>query len=407
MRELLDPELVATDCIRSFVLPQYQTIIDDLGIFGFQEADQTLVIAAYDWRKSIEHSAQTLSSRLAEVRQQYGKDVEVSLLGHSMGGLVSRYFLESGQFNGSGGYGNVKRLITLGTPHRGAPIAIPLVLGWEKYLFLSSDQVRLLASDPRYPGPYQLLPRPGELVAWDGSAATGVPVLDIYDPGVAGRLNLVMENLQAAKAFHASLPDGQLVPQVRYFSFGGNRQTTAAYVRLQRKPANRLDPIKIEQEDAGDGTVPIWSCTLPGQQFLYVAGSHGTLYQTYQLRQILGTLLGWQGVLLAGGPTEIALRNLVVEPSAPVFATLKLSAETTEMRGRIVVETLGLDPSGALRAGREVAAYPMAYEGPVIETILTVVPAPASRGHYQVSFYSEGIVTPSISVELIVQEQAP
>src|SRR5207302_9433280 len=60
MTELLSPDLVATDCIRHFVLPQYQSIIDDLAICGFEEATQTLVVCAYDWRTSIENAAEAL-----------------------------------------------------------------------------------------------------------------------------------------------------------------------------------------------------------------------------------------------------------------------------------------------------------------------------------------------------------
>src|SRR5687768_5816192 len=125
MEELLDPALVATDCIRSFVLPQYQALIDDLAACDFNESEHTLVIAPYDWRKPIEDAAHTLAARLAVVIQRHGADVELSLVAHSMGGLVSRYFLESGVFGSAPGWKNVQRLLTLVTPHRGAAIAIP------------------------------------------------------------------------------------------------------------------------------------------------------------------------------------------------------------------------------------------------------------------------------------------
>ena len=43
------------------------------------------------------------------------KDAKLVLVGHSMGGLVSRYFLEV-----LGGWLHTRSLFTLGTPHRGA-----------------------------------------------------------------------------------------------------------------------------------------------------------------------------------------------------------------------------------------------------------------------------------------------
>src|SRR3712207_7538424 len=52
-------------------------------------------------------------------RSHHG-DAEVSLVAHSMGGLISRYYLESGRFNDRPGFRAVRRLITMGTPHRGA-----------------------------------------------------------------------------------------------------------------------------------------------------------------------------------------------------------------------------------------------------------------------------------------------
>src|SRR5260370_12794937 len=67
MPQLLDPNLVATDCIRHFILPQYQSIINDLEICGFEEQTRTLIICAYDWRKSIEQAANTLAKALADV----------------------------------------------------------------------------------------------------------------------------------------------------------------------------------------------------------------------------------------------------------------------------------------------------------------------------------------------------
>jgi pimeloyl-ACP methyl ester carboxylesterase len=183
MRELLDPDLQATDCIRSYILPQYQQLIDDLEACNFQEAAQTLVICAYDWRKSIETATKTLAQRTEEAVERHGPDVEISLLAHSMGGLLCRYFLESGKFETNPGWKCVRRLITMATPHRGAAIAIRMVLGLEKELFLNADQVLQLSSSPLFPSAYQLLPWRSEPIAWD-SSGKNIPLFDIYDPKV-------------------------------------------------------------------------------------------------------------------------------------------------------------------------------------------------------------------------------
>src|ERR1051326_4005452 len=185
MTELLDPNLVASDCIRHFILPQYQSIIDDLDICGFSEAARTLVICAYDWRKPIEKAAEVLDQRIAGIHSEHGDAVEISIVAHSMGGLVSRHYLESGRFSGSAGFNTIRNLFMLAVPNRGAAIALPLVLGYEKRLFLSASQVRQLTNDERYPSAYQLLPAKGEPVIWDTSAGDDFPTADIYDTSIA------------------------------------------------------------------------------------------------------------------------------------------------------------------------------------------------------------------------------
>ena len=122
MPQLLDPDLVATDVIRSYATSnQYQAIIDDLGTLGFRESNRTLIVFPYDWRKANELSAEKLADAIEEGVTSQGINAEFTLIAHSMGGLIARYYLESGDFAQHRGFNQVRRLITLGTPHRGAP----------------------------------------------------------------------------------------------------------------------------------------------------------------------------------------------------------------------------------------------------------------------------------------------
>ena len=80
--------------------------------------DRDLFVAFYDWRKSVNDSARLyLAPWIDRARRLAGAD-QVVLVAHSMGGLVARSYIQS-----SGYRGDVARLITLGTPHRGAPEA--------------------------------------------------------------------------------------------------------------------------------------------------------------------------------------------------------------------------------------------------------------------------------------------
>lgn len=67
---------------------------------------------------TIEGRAHRLKRRVEVIRQITGAP-RVDLVGHSMGGLVARYYVE--QLDGASAVG---RLITLGTPHRGTGMAI-------------------------------------------------------------------------------------------------------------------------------------------------------------------------------------------------------------------------------------------------------------------------------------------
>ena len=74
----------------------------------------------YDWRRDNRRSAKILAKKtdnwLHAWRKQSGNDdAKLVLMAHSMGGLVSRYFLEV-----LGGWRNTRTLITFGTPYRGA-----------------------------------------------------------------------------------------------------------------------------------------------------------------------------------------------------------------------------------------------------------------------------------------------
>lgn len=68
----------------------------------------------YNSSKSINENGQTLKELLA----QHSNGATIDIVAHSMGGLVSRSMIE--KYNGAQ---YVNRLITLGTPHKGSPLA--------------------------------------------------------------------------------------------------------------------------------------------------------------------------------------------------------------------------------------------------------------------------------------------
>ena len=107
----------------------------------------------YDWRRDNRYSARRLERFAAEKLQAWraesgNDDARLILIGHSMGGLISRYYLEV-----LGGWQNCRALYAIGSPHSGSVNALDaLSNGISK---LGIDVSPILRS---YTSVYQLLP---------------------------------------------------------------------------------------------------------------------------------------------------------------------------------------------------------------------------------------------------------
>jgi pimeloyl-ACP methyl ester carboxylesterase len=207
MASLLKLDLVAVDVIRKVsISSQYDDLIEALSGCDIKEGEQGLLkVFPYDWRKDNSLAAADLALCIDDMVTRLGADISITLLAHSMGGLVSRCYLESGIYDDRLGFPNVGVLITMGTPHRGAPMALAAALGQEKRLFLSKEQVCTLANNVNFPSLYQLLPPRHEPFAWDRSMSGRSLPQDIYDEEVAVELGLSLANLASASAFHGML----------------------------------------------------------------------------------------------------------------------------------------------------------------------------------------------------------
>jgi len=85
-----------------------------LAIDGFR----VFTVNLYPPFLSIEELSERVADKVDEITDKTGEK-EVYLIGHSMGGLVARYYVNSPR-----GTGRVKQIITIATPHRGTRIAV-------------------------------------------------------------------------------------------------------------------------------------------------------------------------------------------------------------------------------------------------------------------------------------------
>jgi phospholipase A1 len=411
LTELLDPGVVAVDIIRSFaIVPQYQALMDFLSTCGFSEtsAPPTLYTCPYDWRKSNQLSAQTLDAKIQRVNQDYNGQAEITLITHSMGGLVARYYLESGKFNGSPGYGLIKNLFTLAGPHLGAPIAVIKALGQDKTVFLSGVQIKALSSNTAYPSLYEMFPHRGEPIVWDTGSTPIFQPIDLYASGIGQSAGLVEANLQEADAFHKSLkPLGSML-NIRYFFFVGTQKTTAVNLTSTRG-ANTLNIQESDRDDAGDGTVPIWSSREGTIAREFVGGEHSVIYKDSQLQQTLHRLLAPQNLAafaaLVRPQIVVSVQELVVRPNEETQIDITLSQRTTKLSGKLSVERALLSLNGDVLQGYEPVDSPqnILYEGPSFDRLRIQFTAPATPAIYRVTFTLSGPAHQSGSDQFFVQ----
>ena len=84
----------------------------------------TPVAVRYNSGRHISENGLSLADLLSELVAQWPAEVEsVALVGHSMGGLVARSACHQGGERGDDWVGLVRHVISLGTPHMGAPLA--------------------------------------------------------------------------------------------------------------------------------------------------------------------------------------------------------------------------------------------------------------------------------------------
>lgn len=101
----------------------------DWGLPARPPAGDLLVAFPYDWRQDCTDTAKLLRDLLSTIDGLYASsDYRLFLVAHSMGGLICRAYLES-VGTGDAWLSRIQGLVTLGTPHLGAPLALSAILG--------------------------------------------------------------------------------------------------------------------------------------------------------------------------------------------------------------------------------------------------------------------------------------
>jgi pimeloyl-ACP methyl ester carboxylesterase len=318
---------------------------------------------AYDWRRDNRAAAHRLADEaprwLANWKNGDGPDdARLVLIGHSMGGLVARYYLEK-----LSGWEDARALITFGTPHRGSLNAVEFVANGFKKGFgpFKADLSSLVRS---FTSVYQLLPT--------------YPCVD-NDSGALRKLadaaglpeSVDLERVRAAAAFHAQIADAveRNGGYGRYdiHPIAGIFQPTRQSARVREGTLTTLETYNGE-DDGGDGTVPRVSATplelSDDPRESYATEAHASLQNLDSLLvQVAGVLTRrplaayraspFDGFRLeapeVAAPTEPL--EVVVQTSGPV-ATVTVSVEDVDTGQRSAANgKLDADGRAAVRLG--------------------------------------------------------
>lgn len=238
----------------------------------------------YDWRQSNEYTAHCLArfvQPLLERRRRDHPRARIVLVGHSMGGLVARYFAECLDARRE-----TRRVITIGTPYLGSVKALTLLANGFARLgparFSLGDLARSLPSVAELLPAYACVGPSAQRLS---APRTPLDVPGLPDVALA-RSQSLHRKIAEAVAAHAERPS--------YHALLSHWQATELWALVSGSDEITGQASK-GFDDGGDGTVPRCSAVPPewvdDSLAIFVAGKHAALQQQREtLVQLAGIL---------------------------------------------------------------------------------------------------------------------
>lgn len=255
-RDIVDQVVIVPNLIK---LDQYNRLgdymVEDLGY----ERGRDFFEFAYDWRQDVRVSAQQLGKMIDSLPLSQ----PITLIGHSLGTLVSRYYV-----NVLAGHRRVERLVLMGGPHRGAASGLTSLLVAPQVLPFGLMGERLRQIVATFPSSYQTIPTHPCAVDQDGNW-----INFLEDESWVSEAALPL--LRQAREFRQELGQGVNVPAVSIFGYGIK---TIASVSLKRSAAGQISDITYTSEPSGDGMVLEASAVLGDTEIHPVQQYHGSLF---------------------------------------------------------------------------------------------------------------------------------
>ncbi|WP_330304390.1 MULTISPECIES: lipase/acyltransferase domain-containing protein [unclassified Streptomyces] len=353
-----------------FVVPGYDGLVrrlrsrfDDVRVDvarpGYEpDRRADVLLFPYDFRHSIRHAAERLRNEIRarlDGEHTSARRRRVIVVAHSMGGLVARYWLGP-----LGGAADCAALITLGTPHRGAPKALDVLVNGltvgPKRLGGLTDVLR------QWPSAYELLPRYPAVGQPGGAAALAPHELTeeatAFVPGFAAKAKSARSVHEDIETDWNDLYGGPDCPEVTAV-FGRGHGTlqrallSPAGISVTKDAASWLP----NTDWRGDGTVPAISA-IPIEQEdkrarRAVAERHMALASTSVAVDILAEYEGQPLTAVRGDQPDRPWLGLDLDETAPAGQPIRvgvtLNGAPVEERTRVQVRARAREgsPGGA------------------------------------------------------------
>ena len=330
----------------------YEDLIEELrdGLSEDQPGPVPVFPFGYDWRMPLDRTEEQLAAFVEEVidrtllmrhyrdDEAFCENPTVSLIGHSMGGLIIAGYIE--RYSGR----RVDRVVTLGTPFQGSYEAILKVATGTSELGDDSGKTRERRMARMTPALYHLLPESVGLVSANGNIAVNFFDPDAWQPNVVQMIERQVDGweVSGAQLFETMLnearahrerisglalsedrpPPPETVARDDWLAIVGVDSKTRVGLRVVRgegdaprfdlRSAERCNDwdsdVEGERRSTGDGTVPLAGaippfldesrlvCVTPGdfgyweirdRTLAAVAGFHGLLPKMNMLHRLI------------------------------------------------------------------------------------------------------------------------
>ena len=369
----------------------------DAGVSGQPTPDARVVFFAYDFRQPIDMLAGQLDAFVHARLRLLGLDeagLPVVVVAHSMGGLVARAWMVQG------GARLCRQVITYGTPFRGAPKALDVLVHGLRFKGLAleavSEVIREWHSMSQLAPWYPLQADHGPPDQHDnvGGGSAGSASDRLYAEGLPGLDGGLRRRLREARVWHNGLQDtieaaGEPWRFVPVYTVG---HPTVNHPTVRQGALRLSDGVGLDvghgqgHDLSGDGTVP-WLNAIPPEQ-------HTWQSRNLAVRQLGGLVHG--RLLFDVEAIADRVRHAMDDPQPPVrapgepvgsdvglsFDALVSSAES------LTVRLLGIEPpvDGMprlqvldWRVGRIVQDHPLAALDAGVAARVELDPLPAGR----------------------------